>query len=108
MINRNDVIMMIDTETTNDLDCPFVYDAGYQIFTLDGNGNPVAGVVFNVCTEESCTTYTTNEMGGIYFPAPPRRYHIQLVSAPNGLTVSGPDEWITEPYPQNIYVTFAD
>ena len=34
MINRNDVIMMIDTETTNDLDCPFVYDAGYQIFTL--------------------------------------------------------------------------
>lgn len=34
MIDRNDVIMMIDTETTNDLDCPFVYDAGYQIFTL--------------------------------------------------------------------------
>ena len=34
MINRNDVIIMIDTETTNDLDCPFVYDAGYQIFTL--------------------------------------------------------------------------
>ena len=34
MINRNDVIMMIDTETTNDLDCPFVYDAGYQIFAL--------------------------------------------------------------------------
>ena len=34
MINRNDVIMMIDTETTNDFDCPFVYDAGYQIFTL--------------------------------------------------------------------------
>lgn len=34
MINCNDVIMMIDTETTNDLDCPFVYDAGYQIFTL--------------------------------------------------------------------------
>lgn len=35
MIERNDVVMMIDTETTNDLDCPFVYDVGYQIFTLD-------------------------------------------------------------------------
>ena len=35
MIDRNDVIMMIDTETTNDLDCPIVYDAGYQIFTLN-------------------------------------------------------------------------
>lgn len=34
MIDRNDVIMMIDTETTNDIDCPFVYDVGYQIFTL--------------------------------------------------------------------------
>ena len=27
-------IMMIDTETTNDIDCPFVYDVGYQIFSL--------------------------------------------------------------------------
>ena len=35
MIDRNDVIMMIDTETTNDIDCPFVYDVGYQIFTLN-------------------------------------------------------------------------
>lgn len=27
-------ILMIDTETTNEIDCPFVYDVGYQIFTL--------------------------------------------------------------------------
>lgn len=36
MINRNDAIIMIDTETTNDIDCPIVYDVGYQIFTIDG------------------------------------------------------------------------
>ena len=35
MIDRKDVIMMIDTETTNDIDCPFVYDVGYQLFTLE-------------------------------------------------------------------------
>jgi hypothetical protein len=35
MINRDDVIMMLDTETTNDIDCPFVYDVGYQLFTLN-------------------------------------------------------------------------
>ena len=29
-------ILMIDTETTNDIDCPIVYDVGYQIFTLAG------------------------------------------------------------------------
>ena len=34
MINPYDRIMMIDTETTNDIDCPIVYDVGYQIFSL--------------------------------------------------------------------------
>ena len=36
MLTENDVIMMIDTETTNDIDCPIVYDVGYQIFNLKG------------------------------------------------------------------------
>lgn len=31
-----DVIIMIDTETTNDIDCPIVYDVGYQIFKMNG------------------------------------------------------------------------
>ena len=35
MISKDDVIMMLDVETTNDIDCPFVYDVGYQIFTLN-------------------------------------------------------------------------
>ena len=34
MINVHTPIIMIDTETTNDIDCPIVYDVGYQIFTL--------------------------------------------------------------------------
>lgn len=34
MIDKNTKILMIDTETTNDIDYPFVYDLGYQIFTL--------------------------------------------------------------------------
>ena len=36
MIARDEKIIMIDTETTNDIDCPIVYDVGYQIFSLDG------------------------------------------------------------------------
>ncbi len=35
MIDRDTPIIMIDTETANDIDCPFVYDIGYQIFTLN-------------------------------------------------------------------------
>ena len=34
MIDRDDFILMIDVETTNDIDCPLVYDVGYQIFSL--------------------------------------------------------------------------
>lgn len=34
MIDIHTPILMIDTETTNDIDCPIVYDVGYQIFTL--------------------------------------------------------------------------
>ena len=34
MIDIHTPIIMIDTETTNDIDCPLVYDVGYQIFTL--------------------------------------------------------------------------
>ena len=29
-----DRIIMIDTETTNDIDCPIAYDVGYQIFSI--------------------------------------------------------------------------
>lgn len=35
MITNDERIMMIDTETTNDIDCPIVYDVGYQIFSLN-------------------------------------------------------------------------
>ena len=36
MLTENDVVIMIDTETTNDIDCPIVYDVGYQVFTMQG------------------------------------------------------------------------
>ena len=34
MIDIHAPIIMIDCETTNDIECPIVYDVGYQIFTL--------------------------------------------------------------------------
>lgn len=37
MIEKIDRIMIIDTETTNDIDCPIVYDVGFEVFDLCGN-----------------------------------------------------------------------
>lgn len=36
MIGQNDRIMIIDSETTNSLDDPLVYDVGYSVFDLTG------------------------------------------------------------------------
>ena len=35
MINKDTTILMLDCETTNDIDCPFVYDLGYQVFNIN-------------------------------------------------------------------------
>lgn len=37
MIEMTDRIMMIDTETTNDIECPLVYDVGFEVFDLMGH-----------------------------------------------------------------------
>lgn len=34
MIEPTTRVMIIDVETTNDIDCPIVYDVGYEIFSL--------------------------------------------------------------------------
>ena len=37
MIDKSARIMMLDTETANDLDYPLVYDIGFEVFDLNGN-----------------------------------------------------------------------
>ena len=37
MIEKTDRVMIIDTETCNDIDCPIVYDVGFEVFDLCGN-----------------------------------------------------------------------
>ena len=34
MIEKTDRIMIIDTETTGEIDCPIVYDVGFEVFDL--------------------------------------------------------------------------
>ena len=37
MIEKTTKIMMLDTETANDIECPLVYDVGFEVFDLNGN-----------------------------------------------------------------------
>ena len=50
MINPTDRIMMIDTETTNDIDCPIVYDVGFEIFDLCGNTSQAKVLSMLMCS----------------------------------------------------------
>ena len=45
MIEMTDRIIMIDTETTNDIECPIVYDVGFEVFDLCGNTFATASFV---------------------------------------------------------------
>lgn len=45
MIDANERIMMIDTETTNDIEDPICYDVGYRVFDLAGNVYEEASMV---------------------------------------------------------------
>lgn len=36
-MDTNEKIMVLDTETTNDIDCPLVYDVGFIVMDMQGN-----------------------------------------------------------------------
>lgn len=74
MFEKNARIMMIDTETTNSLDDPVVYDVGFQVFDLEGN------------TYESCSMINTevfndpNLMSTAYYADKIPRYMEQVLT----------------------------
>lgn len=74
MFEKNARIMMIDTETTNSLEDPVVYDVGFQVFDLEGN------------TYESCSMVNTevfndpNLMSTAYYAEKIPRYMEQVLT----------------------------
>ncbi len=86
------------------------YDPGvctYTIYTYDSNYDDVPGVVINFCTDLTCTAVTTDEFGMAVFTGPPMRYHVQVISVPEGLQLYGDSEFYTEPYGQTLWLSFV-
>lgn len=82
----------------------------YKIYTYDIHMSPVGGVVLNFCTDYGCTAVTSDENGVVEFTGTPARYHVQLLSAPDGRTKYSEKELYTEPYEQTFffYLTEAE
>ena len=58
--------------------------SSYQLVFKDENGEPVEGVIANVCDDEACTPMTSGEDGVIEFVYPSFAYHIQVIKVPDG------------------------
>ena len=70
--------------------------ASYKLTFADEEGNPVAGVIANVCDDTSCQPMTSDENGVVEFQAVPFAYHIQVISVPEGYEFDTSAEYYTE------------
>lgn len=56
----------------------------YTVHVADQDGNPVAEVMVNFCTDTACVPMESDENGLITFTGAPDRYHVVIVDAPEG------------------------
>ena len=63
--------------------------ADYAIAFVDEAGNPVAGVVANVCDDVSCTVVTSDASGRASFSLPSYAYDVHVIQVPEGYAVPG-------------------
>lgn len=79
-----------------------VYAYGYE------NGEDIVGAVINFCSDTACTPVTTTEdMGKAVFRGTPGKYHIQVVSVPDGWKLAADEELYTGPYSEAFYIPFV-
>lgn len=69
------------------------YLSVYAISVVDQNGDPVPEVMVQVCNDETCMVYTTDEAGVCEFELEPFAYEIHLLKLPDGY--EGDTETIT-------------
>ncbi len=68
----------------------------YTFRFQDEAGNPVGGVIANVCTETTCTPYTATEAGIISFEAAPEAYDVHIIKVPGGYAYDDSQNYVTD------------
>ncbi len=92
---------LFDGFTGEDYD-PYV--CTYTVLIPDQYYQPVSGVTVNFCTDTACYPVTTDETGAAEFTGPPARYHVQIVTVPEGYRLQDDSELYTEAYAQTIWI----
>lgn len=67
--------------------------SAYTLIFVDQNGDPVPGVVAQICDDETCMTATSDELGRCELTMVPYAYEIHILKVPEGYT--GDTETVT-------------
>lgn len=78
-----------ETEATEPSGEAGAASADYAIAFVDEAGNPVAGVVANVCDDVSCTVVTSDASGRTSFSLPSYAYDVHVIQVPEGYAMPG-------------------
>ncbi len=78
-----------ETEATEPSGEAGAASADYAIAFVDEAGNPVAGVVANVCDDVSCTVVTSDASGRASFSLPSYAYDVHVIQVPEGYAMPG-------------------
>ena len=71
-------------------------DRDYVIKVQDQNGEAVAGVYVNICSDTLCVPSRTDEKGEILYTGAPLAYHLQVLKVPEGYVFDPSEEIYTE------------
>ena len=76
----------------------------YSLRFIDDNYDPMSGITVTFCDDTACTPVVSDEEGMVYFNGPNARYHVQVVSLPEGYELVDPGDFEAEPYSQNYTI----
>ena len=66
-----------------------ITEASYVLKFTDSDGNPIAGVLAQVCDDSTCMVYTSDEIGECRFVLAPYEYEMHILKLPDGYSFEG-------------------
>ena len=77
----------------------------YEIKVVDQNGNPVEGVMANLCDDSMCNMVKSDDKGVMTFNGKPYAYHITILKVPEGYSFDSKEELHTADQPGTMTIT---
>ena len=77
----------------------------YVINVVDQNGDPVEGVMANLCDDSMCNMVKSDDKGVMTFNGKPYAYHITILKVPEGYSFDTNEELHTSDQPGTMTIT---